>query len=85
MSKYDPIRELLANLPSNIKEKSFSFIEIEKILRAKLPNSAYNHRQWWENPTSPKNHSHAQSWLAAGWKVATVNQNEQWIRFRRSA
>ncbi len=83
MSKYDPLRDLLASIPLSVTEKTLTFSEIENILGFRLPNSAYNHRAWWANPSSADDHPYAQSWLAAGWKVEIVNQNEKWVRFRR--
>jgi len=83
MSKYDPFYYFLARIPSNVKVKTLTFREIEKILGFKLPNSAYDHRQWWANPSSADDHPHAQSWLAAGWEVETVNQSGRWVRFQR--
>lgn len=83
MSKYDPLRDKLSQIPQNISEKTLAFSEIEIILGFKLPGSAYNHRPWWANPSSTKDHPYAQAWLGAGWKVETVNQSQQWVRFRR--
>lgn len=83
MSKYDPLRDLLLEVPLTISDKILTFLEIEKILGFKLPSSAYKHRPWWANPSSPYDHPHAQSWLAAAWIVETVNQSQQWVRFQR--
>ncbi len=49
-----------------------------------MPNSAYDHRAWWDNPSSPKQHTYAQSWLKVGWLVDYVGQKSKWVRFRRS-
>ena len=84
MSKYDLLFNELVAIPSGITEKTLTFGEIEKILGFKLPDSAYNYRQWWANPSSAKDHPYAQSWIAAGWTVETVNQDEKWVRFKRS-
>ncbi len=84
MSKYDPLYDYLSNLPDDINEKTMTFDQLESILGFTLRNSAYDHRPWWANPSSPKQHSYAQAWLAAGWKVDTVNQRENWVRFRRT-
>jgi hypothetical protein len=83
MSKYDPLHDFLVNIPSGVFEKNLTFDEIEKILGFRLPQSALNHRAWWENPTSSDYHPYAQSWLTAGWKVANVNQSEKWVQFQR--
>lgn len=84
MSKYDRLYHFLARISSDVAETTLTFSEIENALGFKLPESAYNHRQWWANPTSEDDHPHAQSWLAAGWRVETVNQKEEWVRFQRS-
>jgi hypothetical protein len=84
MSKYDPLRDMLLRISPNISQKTLTFSEIEHILGFKLPGSAYDHRPWWANPSSTNDHPHAQSWLSAGWKVDTVNQSLQWVRFRRA-
>jgi hypothetical protein len=49
-----------------------------------LPHSAYDHRAWWSNPSSPSDHPHAQSWLEAGWIVDTVNLKDKRVCFRRT-
>jgi hypothetical protein len=85
MSKYDPLRDMLLQIPPNVSEKTLTFSETESILDFKLPGSAYNHRPWWANPSLPNDHPYAQSWLTAGWKVDTVNQNQQWVRFIKVA
>lgn len=76
---------MLLQIPSNVSEKTLTFSEIESILGFKLPGSAYNHRPWWANPSSAIDHPYAQAWLAAGWKVETVNQSQKWVRFIRVA
>ncbi len=83
MSKYDALGNFLTSLSSNIGEKTLTLSDIENILGFKLPSSAYNHRAWWANPSSADDHPYAQSWLAARWKVETVNQSEKWVRFQR--
>jgi len=84
MSKYEPLRKYLKNIPSSSNMQSLTFGEIERILGFKLPSSAYEHRAWWSNPTSPTDHPYAQSWLEAGWMVDSVDQLEKRVHFRRS-
>jgi hypothetical protein len=83
MSKYEPLKQYLEDISSTIGEKSLSFDEIERILRFKLPKSAYEYRPWWENPSSTTYHPYAQSWLGAGWKVDSVDQLDKRVHFRR--
>jgi len=83
MSKYDPLHRFLASVDSDTTEITMSFDQLESILGFTLPQSAHRYREWWANPSSSTQHPYAQSWLAAGWKVETVNQGENWVRFRR--
>jgi len=83
MSKYNVLKIYLESIESDTVEITLSFSELEKILGFKLPDSAYVHRPWWANPSSPKQHPYAQSWLAAGWRVESVNQEKKWVRFLR--
>ncbi len=84
MNKYEPLSRYLLALPPAIDDKTLSFREIEGILGSKLPASAHSYRAWWSNPSSPKDHPHAQAWLGAGWTVESVNPDAQWVRFRRT-
>jgi hypothetical protein len=83
-SKYYPLREFLEETPSGVQERTVSFKHVESILGFALPASARRHRAWWSNPSSPGHHTHAQAWLRAGWEVDTVDQQEEWVRFRRA-
>ena len=83
MSIYDPLRIFLENAAADMSEMTLSFQRIERILSFALPASARRYRQWWENPRTPGQHSQAQAWLAAGWKVDTVDQRRERVRFRR--
>ena len=83
-SKYDPLRVFLAGTPRDVEERTLSFRQLGSILGFELPASAHRHRAWWSNPSSPGQHSHAQAWMAAGWKVDAVDQDEKWVRFRRA-
>jgi len=83
MSKYDPLRTFLENAAPGMPEMTLTFQQIETILDFALPPSARQHRAWWANPSTPRDHPYAQAWLAAGWKVDTVDQHGEWVRFRR--
>lgn len=83
MGKYDPLQKYLENIPPTVNIQSLTFKRIEEILGSELPKSAYNHRAWWSNPTSPSDHPHAQSWLKAGWRVDSVDQTEKLVHFCR--
>jgi hypothetical protein len=81
MSKYNPLQDFLKPLALHLTEVTLSLDQIEDILGFDLPPSAYTYRAWWSNPSSPDQHTHAQAWLAAGWKIDRVNQDEEWVRF----
>ena len=83
MSIYDPLRIFLENAAADVSEMTLTFQQIETILGFELPASARRHRTWWANPSKPDDHPYAQAWLAAGWKVDTVDQRGEWVRFRR--
>ncbi len=81
MSKYAP-------LAAHLKAQAFAevpmrFSEIERVLHAKLPRSAYVHRPWWANETH--GHVHAKSWLEAGYETAQVDMEGKRLVFRRVA
>jgi len=80
MGKYVPLGEYLANCPQI--RCALSLSKIEEIIDAKLPPSAREYRQWWENY---KAHVQARDgWLSVGWKVESVNKNLSTISFIRA-
>ena len=54
-----------------------SFGEIEAILGFPLPASARRHRAWWANG----GHSQAEAWLAAGWRIRSVDFGKEKLVF----
>ena len=81
--KYTPLEQYLRELPANQREVTLGFEQIERILDAKLPSSAYEYRQWWENEKEG-NHVNARAWANADWKVDEVNFNEKWVKLIRA-
>lgn len=81
MSQYTP----LANYLERRSEGSWqaTFDQIEHILGRKLPQSAYNHDEWWDNNT--KNHSQRKGWRGAGWLTTKVDLAERKVRFVRES
>ena len=63
-TKYYPLKKHLSQATITL-----SFDEIEKILDDKLPESAYQYREWWQD----KGHSHSYAWLEAGWSFKSVD------------
>ena len=58
----------------------FSFEEVKGINGDHLPPSAYKHQAWWANTES---HSHAFSWLNAGYKTEEVDLINQKVTFKK--
>jgi len=83
-SKYTPFEKYLHNLPDSQKTITLGFDQIETILAAKLPASAYEDQRWWLNEKAT-NHLNSRSWSNAGWQIERLDVNEQsltLIRFR---
>lgn len=83
MSKYEPLQTYLTGLPTETQGKAMTFAQIEELLKAKLPPSAYKYRPWWANEYR-STHTHAGYWLRAGWKVETVNLSDESVQFTRT-
>ena len=83
-SKYTPLENFLRDLPATQKEVTLAFEQIERILNAKLPSSAYEDRRWWDNEKEG-NHVNARAWANAGWKVESLDVNKKWVKLVRAA
>ncbi len=81
-SRYAPLNKHLANVPKSTKSYEMSFDEINSVIGAELPKSAYDHRAWWANTES---HSQSLAWIAAGWRVDSVDLEKQLINLVRSS
>lgn len=79
MSKYNPLYDYLVSLDKH--EWNTTFKEIENITKFKLPKSAYTYSARWANEATT--HSHANSWLKAGWTTNNVNPAGGRVRFVR--
>lgn len=82
-SKYTPLENYLRGLPATQKEVALSFEQIERIINAKLPASAYKYQAWWANEKEG-NHVNARAWANAGWKVENVDFNRKLARLVRA-
>ena len=80
--KYTLLESYLRGLPANQREVVLSFEQIEGIINAKLPPSAYGYQEWWENEKEG-NHVNARAWANAGWKVESVDFNRKRARLVR--
>ncbi len=81
MSKYEALGRFLQGLSA--ASVHLSFEEVEKILGFKLPPSAYVHSEWWSN--NPVGHSHARSWVEAGWRTNKVDRKSRTLVFHRQS
>lgn len=80
--KYTPLENYLRDLPANQKDVTLAFEQIERIINAKLPQSAYEYWAWWANEKEG-NHVNARAWANAGWKVESVDFNRKQARLVR--
>jgi hypothetical protein len=80
--KYSLLKKYLTSLPDSQNNLTLSFNEIDHILNDKLPYSAHQYREWWENETEGS-HVQAQCWMDAGWSVDTVDFNRKSVKLVR--
>src|SRR5467141_3361255 len=81
MGKYHALGEFLRQQPAN--EVRMSFAQIERVIGAKLPPSAHDHRAWWSN--NPSNSVMTKAWLEAGFESEQVDMEGRKLVFRRAA
>jgi len=75
--KYDPLHKYLLSKRKQTTDVILSFQEIEDIIDARLPKSAFEHQAWWSNQSDVSNRPHAKAWTKAGFKVVSVKQHEK--------
>ncbi len=81
MSKYDPLAHHLRE--SRQVAVPMTFEEIERIIGARLPPSAFKYRPWWSN--NPSNSVITHAWLNAGYKSSEVDMLGRTLVFRKAA
>lgn len=79
MGKYEPLGEFLRRQSTH--DVPMSFQQIERIIGAKLPRSATEHRAWWSN--NPDNSVMTKAWLDAGFRSEQVDMASRKLVFRR--
>jgi len=79
MGKYDPLGEYLRKQSTD--EVPLTFSEIERIIGARLPHSAFSHRPWWSNNAT--NSVMTKVWLDAGFRSARVDMAKRRLAFQR--
>jgi len=80
--KYEPLAEYLTTLTGD--EVCFTFAEIEAILGARLPQTAWQRSMWWANSQRP-DHPQSRAWLRSGWTVSADVNNGAVTFFRSDA
>jgi hypothetical protein len=80
-SKYDPLRERLAQDGS--AEVRLSFAVLDGLIAGGLPASARRYKPWWQND-GEGSHVQARSWLGAGYRVESVELPNGPVVFRRT-
>jgi hypothetical protein len=80
--RYAPLEKYLRDLPESQREITLGFGQIERILNAKLPSSAYEDRRWWDHETEG-NHLTKRAWANAGWKIESLEVNKKRVKFLR--
>lgn len=77
--KYAPLESWLSK--QKLESVPVTFEQIEKVIDAKLPKSASDHRAWWSN--NPTNSVATYAWLNAGYKTAEVDMAGRKLVFRK--
>jgi DNA-binding XRE family transcriptional regulator len=77
-SKYYALYQFLVSSQDN--EVRLAFAAVEALLQTPLPHSARQQRGWWSNRESGA--VQAIAWLGAGYEMAQVNLEEEWVVFR---
>jgi hypothetical protein len=77
--KYERLAQwLLQQKNDNVR---ITFAQIEKELKRSLPDSARTQRAWWANTLT---HSQATAWMALGWRVSSIDLDDEIVKFERS-
>lgn len=81
--KCAPLHRWFRDQPPEKTAPDLSFSQIKKILRDKLPPSAFRHEPWWRDASASTRHVQALAWLEAGWRVRTVDVKSGRVTFER--
>jgi hypothetical protein len=81
--KYSPLENYLRDLPESQREVTLRFEQIERVLKFKLPASAYEDERWWLREKEG-NHVSARAWSNAGWKIESVDVREKRVKLVRA-
>ena len=81
MSKYENLTVHLVETNPKDSPLTLTFDQIERIIRAPLPESARLYQAWWANQ-SGRGHSQAYSWACAGWRTSDLDLENEKVTFR---
>lgn len=81
MGKYDPLRDYLQTQSAKLKKIILDIDEIQEIIKAPLPITAWNEGVFWANNRIRQSPQSA-AWLNAGW-TATERIGDRQVIFRR--
>jgi hypothetical protein len=82
MAKYDPLSCYLKQQASPVL--TLSFVEIESILGAKLPQSARTTKRWWWSDPMPRSSNvQCRAWVDSGYVAESVDVGDGHVTFRR--
>jgi hypothetical protein len=83
MRKYDPLTSRLRTIGSPVV--TMAFAEIEDAIEAKLPRSAHEYDEWWDND-APGRRTDRQccGWKQAGYLVMAIDRGRGIARFERT-
>lgn len=81
MSIYAKLADVLAARGGSSWKVTFP--DLERLIGAKLPASAFKYPAWWSN--NPSNNAMTKIWLNAGWRTEQVDIPGQSVVFRRAA
>ena len=77
-NKYSPLKNFLCSINSN--ELHLTFLNIENILKAPLPKTAYTTLAWWTY--NDATHCQSEAWTAAKFKPQ-VSLKDKYVIFKR--
>ncbi|GEM_PF-1270419 len=81
-SKYASLGTYLRSISSETRDLTLTFMEIEKILKFRLPSSAYEYQAWWAFETNPSQPQKV-IWQNTGWRVVSIDLSRRLVRFQR--
>ena len=81
VSKYAPLESHLRD--SGRARVPMTFREIERVIGAPLPKSAFRHRALWSN--NPANWVMTRAWLTAGYATEQVDMQNRKLVFQKTA